>query len=66
MPNWELKSCCKHDQVVFLVTISVFTVVILAVCFVFVLLFLLGLGFVPKKGTGKVKWGFHFCFFFEK
>ncbi|TQD85280.1 hypothetical protein C1H46_029199 [Malus baccata] len=30
MPNWELKSCCKHDQVVFLATIGVFTVVILA------------------------------------
>ncbi|KAB2611888.1 hypothetical protein D8674_019920 [Pyrus ussuriensis x Pyrus communis] len=29
MPNWELKSCCKHDQVVFLATIGVFTVVIL-------------------------------------
>jgi hypothetical protein len=55
MPNWELKSCCKHNQVVFLVTIGVFTVVIPAVCFVFVLLFLLGLGFVwfPRKENGK-------------
>ncbi|XP_059661658.1 uncharacterized protein LOC132307806 isoform X2 [Cornus florida] len=30
MPNWELKKCCNHEQVVFLVTISVCTVVILA------------------------------------
>ncbi|XP_030952616.1 uncharacterized protein LOC115975782 [Quercus lobata] len=30
MPNWELKNCCQHDQVVFLATIGVFTVVILA------------------------------------
>ncbi|XP_024182826.1 uncharacterized protein LOC112188042 isoform X2 [Rosa chinensis] len=30
MPNWELKSCCKHDQVMFLATIGVYTVVILA------------------------------------
>uniref|UniRef100_F6HSR7 Peptidase M50B-like protein n=1 Tax=Vitis vinifera TaxID=29760 RepID=F6HSR7_VITVI len=29
MANWELKNCCKHDQVVFLATIGVFTVVIL-------------------------------------
>ena len=34
MPNWELKNCCQHDQVVFLATIGVFTVVILAVRFV--------------------------------
>ncbi|URE17505.1 hypothetical protein MUK42_11936 [Musa troglodytarum] len=31
MPNWELKHCCDHDQSVFIVTIAVFTVVILAV-----------------------------------
>ncbi|XP_044468846.1 uncharacterized protein LOC123198241 isoform X2 [Mangifera indica] len=30
-PNWELKNCCNRDQVTFLVTIAVFTVVILAV-----------------------------------
>ncbi|KAF8390115.1 hypothetical protein HHK36_024637 [Tetracentron sinense] len=30
MPNWELKNCCKHDQVVFLTTLGVFTVVIFA------------------------------------
>ncbi|KAF8407798.1 hypothetical protein HHK36_006934 [Tetracentron sinense] len=30
MPNWELKNCCKHEQVVFLTTISICTVVILA------------------------------------
>ncbi|KAM5578110.1 hypothetical protein ABKV19_008435 [Rosa sericea] len=30
MPNWGLKSCCKHDQVMFLATIGVYTVVILA------------------------------------
>ncbi|KAL6960990.1 hypothetical protein U1Q18_038755 [Sarracenia purpurea var. burkii] len=30
MPNWELKDCCKHDQTAFLVTIGVFTLVILA------------------------------------
>lgn len=35
MPNWALKSCCKHDQVMFLATIGVFTVVILAVCFLY-------------------------------
>ncbi|KAJ4707085.1 Peptidase M50B-like protein [Melia azedarach] len=29
-PNWELKNCCNRDQVRFLVTIGVFTVVILA------------------------------------
>ncbi|KAK4755160.1 hypothetical protein SAY87_008917 [Trapa incisa] len=30
MPNWELKGCCnKHDQVVFLTCVGVFTVVIL-------------------------------------
>ncbi|KAJ6831186.1 uncharacterized protein M6B38_350740 [Iris pallida] len=27
--NWELKHCCNHDQVVFIATIGVFTVVIL-------------------------------------
>jgi hypothetical protein len=39
VPNWELKSCCKHDQVVFLVTIGVFTVVTLAVRFFLTLSF---------------------------
>ncbi|XP_062095370.1 uncharacterized protein LOC133801211 isoform X1 [Humulus lupulus] len=29
MPNWALMNCCQHDQVVFLTTIGVFTVVIL-------------------------------------
>ncbi|KAJ4843298.1 hypothetical protein Tsubulata_039411 [Turnera subulata] len=29
-PNWELRNCCNHEQVVFLVTVSVCTVVILA------------------------------------
>ncbi|XP_022134662.1 uncharacterized protein LOC111006879 isoform X1 [Momordica charantia] len=29
-PNWELKHCCNHEQVVFLITVSVCTVVILA------------------------------------
>jgi hypothetical protein len=31
-PNWELRNCCNHEQVVFLVTVSVCAVVILAVC----------------------------------
>ncbi|GLU10781.1 hypothetical protein SLE2022_275650 [Rubroshorea leprosula] len=30
MANWELKGCCNHNQDVFLITIAVFTVVILA------------------------------------
>nr|DAD35385.1 TPA_asm: hypothetical protein HUJ06_006025 [Nelumbo nucifera] len=30
MPNWELKNCCKHDQVVFLTTVGICTVAILA------------------------------------
>ncbi|KAK1321458.1 hypothetical protein QJS10_CPA03g00539 [Acorus calamus] len=30
MVNWELKDCCKHDQVVFLTSIGVYTVAILA------------------------------------
>ncbi|KAJ6875042.1 hypothetical protein NC652_034691 [Populus alba x Populus x berolinensis] len=29
-PNWELTHCCNHEQVVFLVTVSVCAVVILA------------------------------------
>ncbi|PPD91739.1 hypothetical protein GOBAR_DD11311 [Gossypium barbadense] len=29
MVNWELNSCCNNGQVTFLVTIGVFTVVIL-------------------------------------
>ncbi|CAI9752991.1 unnamed protein product [Fraxinus pennsylvanica] len=36
-PNWELKNCCKHDQKVFLATIGVFTVVILALWRTFLL-----------------------------
>ncbi|XP_049367386.1 uncharacterized protein LOC125832289 isoform X2 [Solanum verrucosum] len=31
MPNWELKHCCKHEQIVFLATLGVCAVVILAV-----------------------------------
>ncbi|URE44103.1 hypothetical protein MUK42_25457 [Musa troglodytarum] len=31
MPNWELQHCCDHDQAVFIVTIGVSTIVILAV-----------------------------------
>ncbi|GLU01610.1 hypothetical protein SLE2022_189120 [Rubroshorea leprosula] len=30
MANWELQSCCNHDQKVFMATIGIFTVVILA------------------------------------
>ncbi|ERN03996.1 hypothetical protein AMTRI_Chr13g118280 [Amborella trichopoda] len=30
MIDWELKTCCSHEQVAFLATIGVFTVVILA------------------------------------
>uniref|UniRef100_A0A803M4C3 Uncharacterized protein n=1 Tax=Chenopodium quinoa TaxID=63459 RepID=A0A803M4C3_CHEQI len=30
-PNWELKGCCNHDQRNFMITIGLFTVVILAV-----------------------------------
>lgn len=30
MPNWELRKCCNHEQVVFLATLGVCTVVILA------------------------------------
>ncbi|KAE9613911.1 hypothetical protein Lal_00016513 [Lupinus albus] len=29
-PNWELSNCCNHEQVVFLVTVAICTVVILA------------------------------------
>lgn len=36
-PNWELRNCCQHDQVVFLATIGVFTVVILALWRTFLL-----------------------------
>ncbi|XP_044468845.1 uncharacterized protein LOC123198241 isoform X1 [Mangifera indica] len=36
-PNWELKNCCNRDQVTFLVTIAVFTVVILALWRTFLL-----------------------------
>ncbi|KAK6125445.1 hypothetical protein DH2020_040812 [Rehmannia glutinosa] len=36
-PNWELKNCCQHEQVQFLVTIGVFTLVILALWRTFLL-----------------------------
>lgn len=63
MPNWELKNCCQHDQVVFLATIGVFTVVILAVRFVLLSYFLIFFFFFPwlsvclilEKGKQK-KW----------
>lgn len=35
--NWELKNCCNRDQVIFLVTVGVFTVVILALWRTFLL-----------------------------
>ncbi|CAA7410433.1 unnamed protein product [Spirodela intermedia] len=37
MVNWELKGCCERDQVVFITTIGVFTVVILALWRTFLL-----------------------------
>ncbi|KAK2652255.1 hypothetical protein Ddye_012111 [Dipteronia dyeriana] len=37
MPNWELRNCCNRDQVSYLVTIGVFTVVILALWRTFLL-----------------------------
>ncbi|XP_022893488.1 uncharacterized protein LOC111407985 [Olea europaea var. sylvestris] len=36
-PNWELKNCCQHDQKVFLATVGVFTLVILALWRTFLL-----------------------------
>ncbi|KAG8096508.1 hypothetical protein GUJ93_ZPchr0013g36597 [Zizania palustris] len=36
-PNWELRGCCDHDQVVFIAAIGVSTVVILALWRTFVL-----------------------------
>ncbi|KAJ4961733.1 hypothetical protein NE237_021643 [Protea cynaroides] len=30
MPNWELRNCCNQEQDVFLTTIAIFTVVVLA------------------------------------
>ncbi|KAI3451773.1 hypothetical protein Pfo_008438 [Paulownia fortunei] len=36
-PNWELKNCCQHEQVVFLGTIGAFTLVILALWRTFLL-----------------------------
>ncbi|KAL0450014.1 UNVERIFIED_CONTAM: hypothetical protein Slati_1557800 [Sesamum latifolium] len=36
-PNWELKNCCQHEQKVFLATIGIFTVVILALWRTFLL-----------------------------
>ncbi|KAK6128496.1 hypothetical protein DH2020_012513 [Rehmannia glutinosa] len=36
-PNWELSNCCQHEQVVFLATIGVFTLVILALWRTFLL-----------------------------
>ncbi|KAJ8761225.1 hypothetical protein K2173_001281 [Erythroxylum novogranatense] len=37
MPNWELKNCCRHDQVLFLVMIGVYSLVILLLWRTFVL-----------------------------
>ncbi|KAI9160110.1 hypothetical protein LWI28_005166 [Acer negundo] len=37
MPNWELRNCCNRDQGAFLITIGVFTVVILALWRTFLL-----------------------------
>ncbi|KAH8511280.1 hypothetical protein H0E87_008730 [Populus deltoides] len=37
MPNWELKNCCERDQVSFLVTIAIFSVVILALWRTFIM-----------------------------
>ncbi|XP_021763574.1 uncharacterized protein LOC110728219 [Chenopodium quinoa] len=36
-PNWELKGCCNHDQRNFMITIGIFTVVILALWRTFLL-----------------------------
>nr|GEW65007.1 hypothetical protein CTI12_AA197940 [Tanacetum cinerariifolium] len=36
-PNWELKNCCDHDQKVFLATVGIFTLVILALWRTFLL-----------------------------
>ncbi|XP_073280447.1 uncharacterized protein [Primulina huaijiensis] len=36
-PNWELKNCCDRDQKVFLISIGVFTVAILALWRTFIL-----------------------------
>ncbi|KAM7516305.1 hypothetical protein LguiA_005888 [Lonicera macranthoides] len=37
MPNWELKGCCKDDQVAFLVTVGVYMLAILALWRTFVI-----------------------------
>ncbi|KAM7268353.1 hypothetical protein ACFE04_010519 [Oxalis oulophora] len=37
MINWELRNCCNHDQKAFLITIGIFTVVILALWRTFLL-----------------------------
>ncbi|KAK3017089.1 hypothetical protein RJ639_007663, partial [Escallonia herrerae] len=37
MPNWELKNCCDRDQKAFIVTIGIYTVVILALWRTFLL-----------------------------
>ncbi|XP_024448961.1 uncharacterized protein LOC112325986 isoform X2 [Populus trichocarpa] len=37
MPNWELKNCCEGDQVSYLVTIAIFSVVILALWRTFIM-----------------------------
>ncbi|KAL9391980.1 hypothetical protein Peur_015900 [Populus x canadensis] len=37
MPNWELKNCCERDQFFFLVTIAIFSVVILALWRTFIM-----------------------------
>lgn len=54
MPNWELKNCCQHDQVVFLVTIGVFSLVILAVSFLF-FFFVIFYVFFPLKIMSLIK-----------
>ncbi|KAL8044802.1 hypothetical protein ABFX02_08G069900 [Erythranthe guttata] len=36
-PNWELNKCCRHEQIVFLASIGIFTVVILALWRTFLL-----------------------------
>lgn len=48
-PNWELKNCCNHEQVVFLVTIAVCTVVILAVLSPFLQIFWVNLLYLKSR-----------------
>ncbi|RWW03491.1 hypothetical protein GW17_00033338, partial [Ensete ventricosum] len=67
MPNWELKNCCDHDQVAFIVTIGVFTFVILAVSSFFATMFSFcfsrilrkAIPFLPVK---RVKYSQLICF----